>query len=184
MNEDDQQDLVTLEWRKHMEGKMSNMESSLSSFQNEVRAGFQNIGERLSSQGKPNWQIWIGVMTLLITVMAGFIYFMKTEISNQVLPVSLKATASESDRHTLNDKVSKLDSISIKTERDLSNIQSALEVQLIEIETQFRSTGQMQNMRHANNQQLFGLLWKKVYGEDLPMSSYYPDMSRNKAVDK
>lgn len=143
------------------------------------------MNDRLSSIGRPNYALWLTAAGVAVSIFAlataGLFYFMKSEIANQVLPVAMKSASSETDRHKLNDQLREIDSRQVKNEKDVSNIQSSLRDQLVEVESQFRAVGQMQNMRHATNQQLFGLLWKQVYGEHLPMSSFYPDMSRNKS---
>jgi len=166
-----------------VEGDIASLKSSVSSIQGTLAL----MNDRLSSIGRPNYVLWLSAMGVALTIFTlatgGLFYFMKSEITNQVTPVSIKAASSEMDRHKLNDQVGEIGSRQAKNEKDVSNIQSSLKDQLVEVESQFRAVGQMQNMRHANNQQLFGLLWKKVYGEELPMSSFYPDMSRNKSIE-
>lgn len=88
--------------------------------------------------------------------------------------------ASETDRVRLNSTVTDLKKEigDGKAERKANEAKFA--AALIEIETQFRSMGQMANLRSASDHNLISFMWEKLFGTAYPKAEYYPDMSQPK----
>lgn len=56
---------------------------------------------------------------------------------------------------------------------------SAIQRDLIEIETQFCAEDEFRNLTHANDLRAMALLWHKTFGDDFPIgSAYYPRIGR------
>lgn len=156
------------------------MESDIASLKGSVAtidSTLKLINSKLSDIGKPNYALWLTAAGVAVSIFAlatgGLFYFMKSEISNQVLPVALKSATSENDRSKLNEQVHKNSS-------DLADIKQLLMVEKergTERETQNRAIAQFANVRHEQYMRLFGLLWDKTYQQQLPTTSFFPDIS-------
>lgn len=163
------------------EREIDELKQSFASFQKEVRMEMRSLGDKIAQREKTNWPVLLVGAGLIITLAGGAFFVVKQEVNTKFSPLEASARVSEMDRDKLNAQAGRNSSEIARLEREITVTQSTLKDQLVEVESQFRAVGQMQNMRHATNQQLFGLIWRKVYGEELPLSSFYPDMSRNKS---
>lgn len=160
------------------------MESDIASLKGSVAtidSTLKLINSKLSEIGRPNFALWLTAAGVAVSVFAlatgGLFYFMKSEIGNQVMPVSLKAASSEIDRHRLNDQV-------YRNMADIARVEQTAMVNSIsekergvERETQNRAMAQFANIRHEQYLRLFGLLWEKEYGQTLPQVNFFPDIS-------
>lgn len=167
--------------RTGLEVEVDEIKHSLAAFQKEMRTEIKALGAQIAQRDRTNWPVLLVGAGLIITLAGGAFFVVKQEVNTKFSPLEASARVSEMDRDKLNAQASKNSGEIARLEREITVTQSTLKDQLVEVESQFRAVGQMQNMRHATNQQLFGLIWRKVYGEELPMSSFYPDMSRNKS---
>lgn len=156
-----------------VESDIATLKGSVANIQETLRT----MNGKLSDIGKPNGMLIIGLLTVVLSVggmAAGtLLYVTKSEITNQVTPVALKAASSETDRHRLNDQV-------YRNVSDIAEVKQMVMIERergVERETQNRALAQFSNMRQSQNMQLFGVLWNKVYGQPLPTTTFHPDIS-------
>lgn len=57
---------------------------------------------------------------------------------------------------------------------------TALEVQLTEVETQFKAADDYRNINLTSQMRLNSLMWQKAYGEPFPSEMYFPSISNRK----
>lgn len=105
-------------------------------------------------------------LALLVSLIAFFVKIANLETAsiNQQARIDRIDTAmnSGSDRNS-------------KTREDVV----ALQRDLIEIETQECSQDNMRNLNHANDLRIMAMLWKKTFGDDLPIANtFYPRIGR------
>ena len=55
-----------------------------------------------------------------------------------------------------------------------------IQLQFQEVETQFRITSMLRNVLHESNERHIQMLWHKVYGEDMPGLSYWPEVGEGR----
>ena len=167
-----------------IEERVTRIESAIDSFRefaHTSQSQLAAINDKLSQRERTNWPVLLSIFGLVITMAVGAFFVVKQEISTRVTPLEAASRVSESDRGKLNQEVSMLRGDVVGTKADVSNLRTGVGEQLREIETQFRAVSQLQNTRTAYNQQMFGLLWEKVYGQELPSVNYFSDMSQPKA---
>lgn len=58
--------------------------------------------------------------------------------------------------------------------RSKSALAASADASFTEVETQIRSINTVMNVENASTERTIGLLWKKVYGEQLPAKGFYP----------
>lgn len=167
-----------------IEERVTRIESAIDSFRefaHTSQSQLSAINDKLSQRERTNWPVLLSIFGLIITMAIGAFFVVKQEISTRATPLEAAARVSESDRGRLNQEVSMLRGEVVSGKAEISNLRTGLGEQLKEIETQFRAVSQLSNTRTAYNQQMFGLLWHKVYDQQLPPVNYFSDMSQPKA---
>lgn len=171
-------DLTTNDRLTRLEGEVSGLKAGQERM-------FQDLGEikrAISSSGKTNWPIIIAgfaaIAGIAVPSIAAFYLFSSLQAQNQIAslrseeiaPLEAKAEISIRDRGEIHgETIRNSDAIS-----DLKNTDAKTLEMLKEIETQMKLVYDIANLRQSHADQFTSLLWKKVYGEDFPLSSYYP----------
>ncbi len=82
---------------------------------------------------------------------------------------------SRTDRQQLNDRVVKLENSVLSETSDRKEQAAEFRVQLKEVEQQFHSVSNLENLRAAQQQRLNAQLWEKTHpGERYPDSTFFP----------
>lgn len=123
-------------------------------------AAINRIESALSSVGKFNAGNWIAGAMLVLFAGGGLWAMAIRPLDDRV-----NTTANELRR-----SVDRLD--------DLVRRQTATEEAFKEVETQFRMSGIIANMRHERDWMHVQLLWRRVYSEDLPPMIYFPEAGK------
>lgn len=137
--------------------------------------------DKLSSLGRPNWSLLIASFGILVPVLGFGFWVNQQTMTNMILPLQTRADRSEIDRSHLNNSVEKMDDAMDMLREEMRSNSATFRASLTEIETQFAAQSQLGNMRAAARQQTSALLWRKVYGEDLPNGEYFYNMSQNRS---
>jgi hypothetical protein len=136
-----------------------------------------------------NWPLVISVMTAAGMLLGGLFVTSSLSQENMALkskldvmayiqPVVVSAENSRSDRAALHSKVDEnTEKVSELAGRVDSNF-AAFKSSIAEAEAQFKNVGTTANLRHAENQKMFSLLWEKVFGSQLPDIEYWPQAHR------
>lgn len=162
-----------------VEADIASLKGSVSGIERSISI----MSERLSGIGRPNYVLWVsamGVAVTLFTLATGALfYFMKSEITNQVAPLTIKATSSEMDRNRLNDQVYRnADKLSEINQRMMAN-EAENNATFESVEMQDRALAQGANLRSAHHHMITSVIWEKIFGQRLPDLNYYPDPSIN-----
>lgn len=182
-------------------------EAGLRRVADKLDADIGPLRERLEAMSRPNWTGLTGTITVLFAIVAGGYTIMGLKIDTAINPnataivalqehqrqqdseISIatnRATMSTQadmvsigDRQQLNARMTTLEQTSSAGALDRRAYQASNTAALVEIETQFRALSHYVNTGKDSNGQLFGLLWKRVYGEDLPVTQFRPEFFRN-----
>lgn len=85
------------------------------------------------------------------------------------------ASNSRTDRTQLNERMKKVEEVlgTEITERRTANAQTR--IQLGEVEQQFHSVSNLENLRHAQQERLNSMMWEKIHpGERYPSGTFFP----------
>lgn len=114
------------------------------------------------ANGKGSWFLIASVVSVLAVMVAGGWQIISLKIENAVA----MATA---------DRNAQLAALKAEVEGH----QALMAAKLVEIETQFRSEDQLRNVQWADQMRVRSLMWKKVYGEDYPVSiQFFPSIAQ------
>lgn len=82
---------------------------------------------------------------------------------------------SRTDRQQLNERVKKIEETFAAEVTDRRTQQAETKIQLGEVEQQFHSVSNMENLRAAQQERLNALMWEKVHpGDHYPASTFFP----------
>lgn len=181
-------------------------EDSIRRLTDKIDADIGPLRERLEVMARPNWSALMGSVSVLLVIIAGGYTIMGLKIDTAITPnataiVALQeharqldtglATAtnrttastqadlvSQGDRAQINARLATLEQGFIAGSLDRRAAQATTTASLIEVETQFRALSHYVNTLKDNDGQLFGLLWRKAYNEDLPPTPFRPEFFR------
>jgi len=182
-------DQVSTTWKSHVDDKLANLSAQSEAQAQTLSAISTKLDDWMKTQGKTNWPLILTAIGALGGVVWGIFYALSGSqeiarlqsqivLMERVQPVLLSAENSKTDRDALNHRVdSNSDLIGALTGK-VDSSEAALKERLREVETQFDKAGVIMNMKSAETQRMLGLLWKKVYGEDIPDIEYFPQFHR------
>lgn len=161
------------------------------------------LSSKLEERSRANWPAIALAVSLFVFAVPGVGLYVSMETSSSVSPIAaatainsdsirhltdavtvLQQMASSStsadvnsrtDRAQLNDRVQKLES---EFSLELANRRAAAaktEIQLAEVEQQFHSVSNLENLRAAQQERLNSIMWEKSHpGERYPNTTWFP----------
>jgi hypothetical protein len=165
--------------------RVTRLETSVTNMASDIG----HIKSVVDAMGRTNWPLIISGGGLVVGLLGGLFLTSSLQQENMALkskldvmayiqPVVVSAENSRSDRAALHSKVDEnTEKISELAGRVDSNF-SAFKSSISEAEAQFKNVGTTANLRHAENQKMFSLLWEKVFGSQLPDIEYWPQAHR------
>jgi hypothetical protein len=165
--------------------RVTRLETSVTNMASDIG----HIKSVVDAMGRTNWPLIISGGGLVVGLLGGLFLTSSLQQENMALkskldvmayiqPVVVSAENSRSDRAALHSKVDEnTEKISELAGRVDSNF-SAFKSSIAEAESQFKNVGTTANLRHAENQKMFSLLWEKVFGSQLPDIEYWPQAHR------
>lgn len=163
-----------------LEGRVQGLEAGV----NRIFGELKEISASLNSKGRINWGLIVSGIAALVTVISavifptiGAIYLFaslqsQTQLaalrSQDIAPLSAASELSKRDRGEIRAAV-ELNAMKISAGEQMDA--RTMEM-LREIETQVKLIHDTANQRDVHYWQILSLLWKKSYGEDLPVYPY------------
>jgi hypothetical protein len=170
-----------------------------------IDAEIRPMQAKLEEFGRPNWMLLASLISITFVMIAGIWLVIGLKIDASLVPVSLAVenlkvsgatmaetvrhvdasagtstqadVVSRSDRAQLNGRLQVVEGLVSSGAADRRAAQAATGAQLIEIETQFKSSSVVLNIQKDDVQRVLGLLWASVFpGSTLPQSNYRPNL--------
>lgn len=174
--------------------RLTALETTLSSFGQRMgglEGKMDSIQTAISSSKQTNWSLVIASLTLGGAIIAGIYTSLssKTELWSMqsrsdmmtyVQPIVAAAEQSRADRANLHERTESNGERLSLLESKQAAAEAALGETLKELESQMRNIGNIVNITKDNQEVVNSLLWKKAYGEDLPQTSFRPEMHRQR----
>ncbi len=165
--------------------RVTRLETSVTNMASDIG----HIKSVVDAMGRTNWPLLISGGGLVVGLLGGLFLTStllqenmalksKLDVMAYIQPVVVSAENSRSDRAALHSKVDEItEKVSELAGRVDSNF-AAFKSSIAEAEAQFKNVGTTANLRHADNQKMFSLLWEKVFGSQLPDIEYWPQAHR------
>jgi hypothetical protein len=120
----------------------------------------------VNGNGTMRWQLWVSIASAIGGLVYAIVTY-TTQIADLRSGINTAAARIEDLQRRLDNQNAAL----VANRADTIVIQTSLK----EIETQFCGADIVRNVFHANDLRLQAMLWKKVFGEDYPITNaYYP----------
>lgn len=154
-----------------------------------VVSNIHSIQTSLSSGKQTNWALILALVTAVALVIGGVYTTLSSETEKWALksqmemmayaqPIIMAAEQSKVDRAELHSAASGNSTRISNLEASQAASQASVKERLRETETQLKNAGIIVNMNASNQASINGILWKKVFGEDLPHYPIYPSFHR------
>jgi len=123
-----------------------------------------------NGNGTARWQLIVSVAAILVAV-GGALLTLLLNINS----ISNSVTSLQGDRDRLYSRVSVLET----QNATLGATVAGMARDFVELESQFCAEDAVRNLTHAHDLRDMGVLWKRVLGDELPLSNaYYPAIGR------
>jgi septal ring factor EnvC (AmiA/AmiB activator) len=179
------------------------LQRDLGSFVQEIKAQITTLGSKLEEKSRTNWPA-IGLAVSLFTIsVPGLAFIMASYTGNALAPIASATTLnadaikhltdglaalqqmaasstaadanSRTDRVQLNDRVQRLETGLAAEIADRRSWTAETRVHLAEIEQQFHSVSNVENLRAAQQERINTFLWEKSHpGERYPNGTFFP----------
>lgn len=163
----------------------------------------ERLATAFESSRRTNWPMIFTGIGILFTVVPGLYFLIISTIGNVISPMAERVSSmnstlalhgtliekvsdqaqksasadanSQTDRHQLNERVVKLEDLYTKGTADRREAIATIQARLSEIEGQFHSVSNTENLRWANQQRLNSLMWNKSFPDSkFPDTTFYP----------
>ena len=182
----------------HLEPRVASLETNMVNLVRTVEEQGDNTNRAISrltnavddlrgfvaGQGKVNWPLIVSTISLLVVTMGavgGAVFTInklmsdhsadklaqETRHSRELANINHENTAHALDQH-----------VHSPGHSGSSERLTALEKQMEEIETQFKSIDQTTNLMHQQQERFIQMLWEKTNGTTLPAQDYWPQHGR------
>lgn len=172
--------------------RLTRVESAVANLAQEfthVRADIASIAQVQSASRITNWPLIMTMIGAGASVLAGLFVTLNArqeitslrselEMVRYIQPVVVSAEQSRADRAAMHQKVDENSQKISLLAGQVSANHAEWRSNVAEIEAQFKGVGNISNLRSQEQQRILGLIWRKVYGEELPPNSFYPSSHR------
>jgi|SRR5215469_3583966 len=181
-------EIVTIN-RQHAENieRLASLETDVRNLSQDVRSLAQSVqvlADRMSARERPNWQM-LGVAIVLVgAIGTAVITPLTRDVAANDRYSQMRTDAQEAQIQDLRKLLAERDAalhgyVDVEVARVSQQGSSGLEQRMQEIETQFRWMTDVTNVREREADRKISLLWRKAYGEELPIASL-PDVGPRK----
>lgn len=143
-----------------------------------------SLANQVSASQKTNWPLILAAAALTGTIIGGGWTVVDLQnrltVSESVSPLKASISASESERGNISDRLDRLSSAVGEVRERAASLQANAAAVQMEIETQFRAIDNTVNSDRAEAYRMFGMLWPKVLGVELPPFWHAPEIGRER----
>ena len=160
-----------------LSSRVARLETSLGEMQKgqaAIVAGVERLSGEFQAARRPQYQLLLGLAGFLMALGTAAAALIMQAQTGALAPIATQASAAAADLQSLEERVGRVQEKVDLLGRDLS----ALTEHQTEIETQFESLSNYSNLADQSHETYLKLLWRKVYGEVLPLNGDKPTVGR------
>lgn len=154
-----------------------------------VKSDIASIRAMMAASKQTNWglitslvaavgMVIVGVYTTLSSESEKWALKSQMQMMSYAQPIIMSAEQSRVDRAELHERTESNGSRLGALESKQAAAEASLGETLKELESQYRNVGNIVNISKDHQEVINSLLWKKVYGDELPQTNFRPEMHR------